>query len=506
MVSRSKKAFLNTTFELILEVVAAICNFILPRLILSHFGSTYNGITTSITQFIGYIALLKSGIGSVTRAALYKPLAVNDTGEISKVVNTTAFFMKKISALFLLATVVFSCIYSFIVIEDFEWLFTFTLVIIISLSTFSQYYFGMPYQMVLQADQRNYIISIVTIVTTILNTAVASTMILLGCSIHMVKLGSSVVFVSQSLFYSFWVRKKYSIDTSIKRDDGIISQRWDALGHQVANFINNNTDIIVITVILGVKEVSVYSVYHMISSAIYKVVTALITGTTAAFGNMMAKKEYDVLEKRFSQMELLIFFAATTLLSITAVLITPFVGVYTRGITDISYYRPIFGYLLCLAVYFMCLRLPYEQIVYAAGEFKRTKYGAYTEAGINIVLSVVLAYVLGIVGVIIGTIAACAYRTIRYHIFVCKNIIHRKITSILWRFAYSTAVCAVTFLVNSLFILKLQINSYLSWFMWAIPVSLFVILVSIAFSLIFFRKEFIQFLKLLPGVLRRKKG
>ena len=53
--TRSQKAVLNTGFELLLEVVTAICSFILPRLILSHFGSAYNGITSSITQFIGCV-------------------------------------------------------------------------------------------------------------------------------------------------------------------------------------------------------------------------------------------------------------------------------------------------------------------------------------------------------------------------------------------------------------------------------------------------------------------
>ena len=84
--SRSKKALRNTFFQLLLEVVTAICGLILPRLILSRFGSAYNGITQSITQFISCVALLKSGIGSVTRAALYKPLAANDSEGISAII------------------------------------------------------------------------------------------------------------------------------------------------------------------------------------------------------------------------------------------------------------------------------------------------------------------------------------------------------------------------------------------------------------------------------------
>ena len=79
---RSKKLALNTLFSLLEELVAIICGFILPRLILSAFGSKYNGITTSITQFLSCAVLLRAGIGGVTRAALYKPLANHDKNKI----------------------------------------------------------------------------------------------------------------------------------------------------------------------------------------------------------------------------------------------------------------------------------------------------------------------------------------------------------------------------------------------------------------------------------------
>ena len=39
------------------------------------YGSDVNGLVSSITQFLGYIALVEGGVGGVIRAALYKPLA-----------------------------------------------------------------------------------------------------------------------------------------------------------------------------------------------------------------------------------------------------------------------------------------------------------------------------------------------------------------------------------------------------------------------------------------------
>ena len=160
--SRSKKALRNTFCQLLLEAVTAICGLILPRLILARFGSSYNGITQSITQFISCVALLKSGIGSVTRAALYKPLAQHDSTAISEVINATEKFMRKIALIFSVAVLIFAAIYPLMVAEDFSWEFAFTLVLILSISTVAQYFFGITYQMLIEADQMqlyNFIIT-----------------------------------------------------------------------------------------------------------------------------------------------------------------------------------------------------------------------------------------------------------------------------------------------------------------------------------------------------------
>lgn len=486
--SRSKKAMLNTAFELLLEVVTAVCSFILPRLILSHFGSTYNGITSSITQFIGCVSLLKSGIGSVTRAALYKPLADNDSKGISEIANATSGFMKRIAVIFSVAILGFAALYPFLVSEDFTWLFSFTLVLILSISTFAQYFFGLTYQMVLQADQRNYLISSVNIGTTILNTIIASIMILMGFGIHAVKLGSAIVFIIPPIFYNIYVRKTYKIDSAIKPNYKLIDQRWDAFGHQIANFINTNTDIIVTTVFLGVREVSVYSIFNMVGSAVKKFVIAIGSGTTAAFGNMIAKEESDILEKRFRQFEILIYYVSTILLTVTAVMFIPFIRIYTSGITDVNYIRPVFGYLVALSVYFACIKIPYEHIVYAAGEFKNTRNGAFIEAAINIVISVVLVNLIGLNGVIIGTIVAIAYRTIRYHLFICDNIIKRNKYGILKLFLFTAMTVGCTYIIIQLVDLS-SIDGFALWVLWAVIIVFLVTAIATGLGFILFKKD-----------------
>lgn len=505
MKSRSQKAILNTFSELSFEFVVALCSFILPRLVLTHFGSDYNGIILSISQFIGCIALLKAGIGGVTRAALFKPLAENDYVGISEVVNATQGFMRKIAIIFSVAAIVFACVYPFLVEEDFNWFFAFSLVLILSIDTFAQYYFGLPYQMVLQADQKTYVTSLLNIGCTIANTIIAAILIINGFGIHIVKLASALVFLVPPIYYAIWVKKKYHIDSRVKPNYDLISQRWDAFGHQLANFINTNTDIIIATILLGLKEVSVYSIYFMVGHAVKKILLAACSGTTAAFGNMLAKNEQENLRKRFSQYELMIFVFSTFFITACSVLITPFVSVYTNGVEDVNYIRPLFGYLVCLSLFVSTIKQPYEQLVYAAGEFKKTRNGAFVEAFLHVALSILLAFFIGLEGLVLGSILAIIYRIGRYYIFLDRTILHRGFMPLFKRVIFSIIVSFASVVLFTYAIPQIM-DGYVVWTLTAVVASIAIMFLTIIMAICIFGTEAKDTFKFIVGILRKKNS
>lgn len=503
---RTKKALLNSTTALLLELVTVVCGFILPRLILSTFGSKYNGITSSISQFLGYIALLKSGIGGVTRASLYKPLQENDVEGVSAIVKATEKFMRQIALIFSGFLVVFAALYPFFKSKEFPWLFSFTLVLILGIGTFSQYFFGITYQMLLQADQRQYISSLIQIVTTIANTIIAAILIKAGGSIHVVKLGSAVVFALNPIIINIYVRHRYKINRKVKANTSAIAQRWDSFAHQLANFVHGNTDVAILTVFstFTYSEISVYSVYAMVVTGVRKLVNTLASGMEAAFGNMIAKKEDKLLLKNLELLEFVILYVGGFCFACAIVLIVPFVLVYTSDVTDVDYARPLFGTLLCVAELLWCVRIPYQSVVLAAGKFKETRNGAIAEPIINIVISVVLVFKLGLVGVAIGTVVAMAFRTVQYAVYMSKNIVPRS----MWVFVRKIAVSSVCLTISCLLanLVSRECGNYLDWVILACMRAAIVLAVHMIFILIFERKNFVLFWKKIGGVFQRKIG
>ena len=160
---------------------------------------------------------------------------------------------------------------------------------------------------------------------------------------------------------------------------------------------------------------------------------------------------------------------------------------------------------MCIAIYFTCIKLPYEQMVYAAGAFRDTRNGAFAEAAINIIISVMLVNLIGLKGIVIGTIIAIAYRTLRYHVYVCKHIIPRNIYGILRLFLFTILSVMICFIITSFFPIT-QINNYVSWVLWAVIITVISFLACMIVGLVLLKKDMISVIKLLVKIIKRKRA
>ena len=411
---RSKTAIYNVTTNLILQAIVIIYGLIVPKLIISNYGSDVNGLISSISQFLGYITLLEAGFGPVVKSVLYKPIAKNNKKEIANILKTSERFFRKIAIIFVLYIIVLSLFYPLIINSTFDYLYTASLIIIISISTFTEYFFGMTYNLFLQSKQRNYVISIIQTVTYIICITIILVLIKLNVSIHTIKFITAIIFILRPICQKIYFDKKFSIDLKTTNDNYCIKNKWDGLVQHIAWVIHNNTDVVILTFFSNLSEISVYSVYLLIVRGIKSIIQAFSSGIDSIFGDMLVKKETDNIKEKFGIYETLYFFITTIIFTCTLVLIVPFVQVYTKDITDVNYIRYTFGALLVISEYIWAIRLPYSSIISSAGHFKETRKGAWVEAIVNIIISLILVKKYGIVGVAIGTIIAMAIRTIEF--------------------------------------------------------------------------------------------
>ena len=186
------------------------------------------------------------------------------------------------------------------------------------------------------------------------------------------------------------------------------------------------------------------------------------------------------------------------------ILILPFVKVYTNGISDVNYIRPAFAYIIVSAYAAFAIRSPYNILTLAAGHYRQTRNGAFAEAAINVVFSVIGVYFWGIVGVALGTLLAMTFRTVQYAWYLSKNILERKFSVFIKRVLTALLSSAVSvFIVNLL--PDFSIDSYFKWVVFAIITAIVTLTVTIIISLLFSKNEFFDTIKYIKSTFLRKK-
>ena len=494
--TRSSRAKKNIIVSLAGQLVTLLCGFIVPKLLLDAFGSEVYGATTSITQFLAYITLLEGGVGGVARAILYKPLAENDQHAISAIFGEMQKFFRVIACIFLVYVLILAGAFKSISgLESMDQLSTFLLVVIISISTFGQYFIGISNSVLLQAAQRSYVTNLINLLGTVVNAILTVILVSMNCSILTVKLISSCVFLLKPIVLWCYVRKLYSIQRKPKTNTRYLTQKWSGLGQHIAYFLHSNTDVVVLTCLASLKDVAVYAVYNMVVSHIQSLAASFVSGMEALFGDMLAKDEQPLLHKTFNLYETIISVVSIVMFSVTAVLILPFVRLYTAGITDTDYYAPAFALLLTLSSLLYCLRLPYHSLVIAAGHFRPTNWAAYGEALINVVASVLLVFRYGLVGVAIGTILATAFRFVYYIVYLSKNIFCRGIRLAVKRCLVNGATFLAVFAAGSGLISLVEITDYLLWLLCGAGVACVALGITLAMNYLFYRQDLTEAVK-----------
>lgn len=494
---RKKQLIFNTISSLSNQVVVLICGFILPKLILKEYGSDINGLVSSITQYLGFVTLLDAGVGAVVQSAYYKPLAEKDNRTVSLLYSYSKKYYKTLAFILVCYVILLCVFFPSIVSNDFDVSFIVSLIVILSISSFAQFFIGAPQQLLLNANQRLYIQTNAQTIVILVNTLIGAGLIIAGFSIHIVKLASSIIFLVRPLFLNFYIKNYYSIDYRISDKTFKILQKWNGFAQHCATVIMNNTDIMVLTVLASLSDVSIYSIYNLVVYGMRQLISSVSNGFNSLLGNILACGEKLLLIRTFSIFEWAMHTLVTAIFSMTGILILPFVENYTANITDAQYSQPLFAVLITLAQAVYCIRIPYNTMVSAAGHYKQTQLSAVIEILINVSLSIVFVSRWGLIGVALGTLIAMAYRTLYFIWYLHNNILFLKYKVELKQLIADAMQFILVITLNELFLKRIPSGiSYLYWLLHANLLAGLTCITFILFNGIVFKRNIIELKKM----------
>lgn len=477
---KAKKILYNIVFGFFSKLISFALALFIPRLLISSYGSEVNGLFSSVSNIYTYMALAEAGFAASSLHCLYSPIAKRDYVEANSILASTRKAFRKVSLFYLFGVVVLAIAFPFVFQTTINKWDVFGIVALQGFSSLLNFFILAGMTVVFSADGKEYIGNNIFVFTSVLS-GVAK-IICVNLHVEITLLQSIYLSVSLiSIFLNlFFLKRKYPWINWKQKDNGyVLKQSSYFFLAQASYLVFNNTDVILISIFLGLKETSVYSVYNLVFSSLLSLVSSMFGGLKFMLGQTYSegKEKYIILHDAFKS-----YYCATifSLFSVCYILILPFVRLYTAGVTDISYIDPYLPILFTLVNLLSNCRSTENSLIGISFHVKETNWRTALEAVINLVVSIVLVIVFplfginGMYGCLIGTIVALLYRTNDMIIYANLVILQRKpvqaYLTILPDFALFAVVVVFTYFVD------LYISNYYSFLAWGIGLSLIMFL------------------------------
>lgn len=423
-----RKDFLkNIVTGFVGQLIAIVMGMIIPRIMISSYGSDVNGVVSTTVQVFSYLALLEAGIGQSARIALYKPIADRDNEKISMIFLSAESYFRRITLYYGIGVIVISLIVPYIMKSDMPHLTILSVFFLEGMSGVISFYYVQTPTILLNVDGKGYINNYVTLSNKIIGYLAKITLASLGVSIVIVQFSFFIITVLKVVFYRVYVKKKYFWIARRKTPDmNLLKDKNSYLITEIAWTIFSSTDMMVLSFFVSTKLSSVYSIYSLIYGSINLLLNA-VGGSILYILGQIYYKNRNQYEEVHDAMNTIFIGTTTILMSVSYVLIIPFVRLYTKGVADVDYVYDQLPLMFSLVQLLSWSRYVNGNLTGLAGYAKSTSYISLAEAVINMVLSIVLVQKYGITGVLFATVIALPIKVIWCIYISDKKVLHRSL-------------------------------------------------------------------------------
>ena len=403
---RTKKSIINTIVSFGSQFVLILLGFLSRRVLIYNVGVQYLGINGLMSNILTIFSLAESGIGVAIGYALYKPLAENDVEQIKSLMQ---FFKRTYRALAVGTAVIGMAFYPLLpfFLKD-NTAPDANIVYLMFLFSSVVSYLWVYKTTLNSSDQNKYLYTIANTVTQIL-ILVLKVLVLYFTRNYIlylsIDIGSTVI---KNLIFCRIVDKRYPYlkDKNVRKLNaetrkGLFTNIKALFLGKIGYIVSQCSDNLVISSIVSVTAVGMYSNYTTLISSVSGFVSTFSDGVTASMGNLIASDTKERAYAIYKKIDFINFWLYTFSAICLLCLIEPFVAIWlgesfvlSKGILLLS----------VLPYYLRGLNSGIDIVKNAAGLYHPDRYVPMCEAFLNMGISLALAPRYGVTGVLLGTL------------------------------------------------------------------------------------------------------
>lgn len=468
-----KEIFLN----LIFMILISLFSFVQNKYFVNYMGIETLGMMKLFSQLLAYLNIIEMGIGGASAYALYKPLTEKDYKKTNIIINTMESIYNRIGIiLFVLGIICIPFIQFFINIDSFSIKIYLYWILYVSNTVIT--YLFIKYVILFTANQEYLYVKKVQTFTTILFKLLQIIFIIKYHSFPLYILLLICDNILQWILFKKHCLKNYSyLEKTKERYEGIRNDIKNIFWHKIGGLVVFNTDLILISKFTSLEIVGIYASYQMILQVLGNI-TAILKGIlTPRIGRFIAKHTKEENYDYYRKMDILYCYMAIFFTYSTFILIEDFIILWLGKEFILSRFTLK---LICFNLWVNMFRWNLEMFKSGDGFFNDIK-SPILESIINFLVSIILGIKLGLDGVIIGTIVSNIIIILIYKPILvfnrCFNKTWKEYIKIYSNYFVITLVSLriLNYIIS--FFIKINITSWTNWIIYAIEVSIIVLLV-----------------------------
>ena len=464
---------LNAEVNLLFYFLSLFLAFFSRKIFLDCLGTEFIGLTGTLGNILGYLNLAELGITASIGYFLFKPLQSNNRQEIQEIMSLLGYLYNWIGCIILFGGIIISLFFPLIFAKaDLELgIIYFAFYSFLGSSLIG--YFINYRQIILTADQKNYLVAIYLQSANILKIILQIFLAYTYQNLY-VWVGIELVFgIIGCVILNWKINKEYPwlhVDKKkgrllLKKYPDIITKTKQVFIHRIKDFFLVKSDELFIFLFVSLKMVAYYGNYMIITSKLISLFSAITGSIGASIGNLVAEGDKTKMMRVFWELTTIQHTIANVICFSLYAFIEPFIS-HWLGAEYIMDHKILI--LLLIFLYISHSRGSVDAFNYAHGLYADV-WSAWAELIINISITIIAGLKWGIIGILLGKIISLMVIIVFWKPYYLFSAGFKKSVGIYWRGVLRNYIISAFAFGTSLYILHfVPINPYYSIWDWAL--------------------------------------
>lgn len=397
----------NFIFGSLSQITSLILSFIVRSVFIHYFNLTYLGLNGLFTNILTILSLAELGFGTVMTHALYKPLCSKDE---KKIISYMHFYAKIYKIIGVIVTFLGCSLIPFLnffikgnIPSDINITLLYSLFLVESISS----YFFAYKRSILNADQKSYICSWIHFIVLLVRSTIQIIVIILFQNFIIYIIIQIFTTIFENIYIYHKVNKIYPYLTTRQYENltstelcNIKKNVYALILSNIARVAMKGSSNIIISALVGITIVGIYSNYIMISGAVIMILSQVFSAMTGSVGNYLAQEAQTKHLELFERLDFLNFWLYSVCAICLYLFFNPFIELWIGKQYTLDQN----------VVFIIVLNFILEGFLYTLWLFRSTmglfvqgKYRPLFSTTINIIGSIILGYYWGLTGILLST-------------------------------------------------------------------------------------------------------